>query len=84
MLLHDIIKIHLIGAGYLPNYPYHMISTKEMCDAFICEGDAPSFFFDTYNPYFNTTDEVKAAYLDLVDTIIYYVYKLKYAEIFWN
>lgn len=35
MLVHDLIKIKLIRAGYLPNYPYHLISDEEMCNAFI-------------------------------------------------
>ena len=35
MFLHDTIKIKLSESGYLPNYPYHLISDSEMCDAFI-------------------------------------------------
>lgn len=34
-LIHDIIKIKYIYLGYLPNYPYHMISDREMFNAFI-------------------------------------------------
>lgn len=34
MFLTDIIKIMYVNIGYLPNYPYHMISDKEMIDAF--------------------------------------------------
>lgn len=37
MFTHDIIKIKYIDEGYLPNYPYHMISDKEMIDAFLSE-----------------------------------------------
>lgn len=33
--LHDVIKIQYTRQGYLPDYPYHMISDEEMCDAFI-------------------------------------------------
>lgn len=35
MFIHDIIKIKYINEGYLPNYPYHMITDKEMFDAFL-------------------------------------------------
>jgi hypothetical protein len=35
MLIHDLIKIKYAQSGYLPNYPYHLISDEEMCDAFI-------------------------------------------------
>lgn len=34
-LVHDLIKIKYVREGYLPNYPYHLISDSEMCDAFI-------------------------------------------------
>ena len=58
-LIHDIIKIKYSNLGYLPGYPYHMISDKEMFDAFIDlsvseyenESDIPSgvyFFEDMY------------------------------------
>ncbi len=36
MLTHDIIKIQYSREGYLPDYPYHMISDREMFNAFIC------------------------------------------------
>jgi len=35
MFVHDVIKIQYTRNGYLPNYPYHMVSDEEMCDAFI-------------------------------------------------
>lgn len=35
MFVHDLIKIHLIDLGYLPNYPPHLISDAEMCNAFL-------------------------------------------------
>lgn len=49
MMLHDQIKIEYVRQGYLPNYPYHLISDKEMFDAFlmyqasIARGDAVDF-----------------------------------------
>ena len=54
-LIHDTIKIKFIKAGYLPNYPYHMISDSEMCDAFLHNEAASGedtqlagFFVDMY------------------------------------
>ena len=58
-LIHDIIKIKYTRLGYLPNYPYHLISDEEMFDAFIdLNADSGSgsgetqnaerFFEDTY------------------------------------
>ena len=35
MFIHDVIKIRLSRAGYLLNYPPHLISDEEMCDAFL-------------------------------------------------
>lgn len=49
MFLHDIIKIKYIREGYLPNYPPHLISDEEMCDAFLKypEGEATSTYLIT-------------------------------------
>ena len=33
--VHDVIKIKMVREGYLPNYPPHLISDDEMCDAFL-------------------------------------------------
>ena len=61
-LIHDIIKIKYVNLGYIKkNYPYHLISDKEMFNAFIDLGDTdfnntttmidPSVrFFDDYYP----------------------------------
>ena len=46
MFSHDVIKIMYVNMGYLPGYPYHLISDKEMFDAFI----EPGKFFDDYYP----------------------------------
>lgn len=35
MFIHDIIKINYINEGYLPNYPYHLTTDKEMIEAFL-------------------------------------------------
>lgn len=37
MFMHDIIKIEYIRQGYLPDYPYHLISDVEMFDAFLVD-----------------------------------------------
>ena len=59
-LVHDIIKIKYTRLGYLPNYPYHLISDEEMFDAFIDLSDSSESgsgsssgierFFDDYYP----------------------------------
>lgn len=79
MLTHNIIKINYINLGYLPNYPYHLTSTEEMCNAFLSE-DSFSYFNDTYNISAEATIEVQRAYTELVDTITFYIHKLKYAN----
>lgn len=58
-LIHDIIKIKYSKLGYLPGYPYHLISDKEMFEAFICldstnddQNNQEHFFNDNYpNPF---------------------------------
>lgn len=53
MLVHDLIKIKLVRAGYLPNYPYHLISDKEMCEAFISANSV-----DTSNLTYNRSRDI--------------------------
>lgn len=58
MFIHNIIKIKYVTLGYLPNIPYHLVSDKEMFDAFIkyqrvigvegLEQYKPDFAADTY------------------------------------
>lgn len=67
MLIHDLVKIRLTDAGYLMNYPYHMISDKEMCDAFIGDG---GYFYDTY-PLLDPS--LESAYTNLVKSIKYHI-----------
>lgn len=58
MLSYDIIKIHLSDEGYLPDYPPHLISYEEMCEAFLQkptntseDGNFLEFqYFDDYYP----------------------------------
>lgn len=47
MFIHDIIKIKYSKEGYLPDYPYHLISDGEMFAAFLNEDDS-CFLYDTY------------------------------------
>jgi len=49
MFINDIVKIKFVNEGYLPNWPYHLISDEEMMDAFL-----------TYPWYdYRTEDEIK-------------------------
>lgn len=45
MFIHDIVKIMYINIGYLPNYPYELISDEEMFNAFTKDD---GFFADYY------------------------------------
>lgn len=73
----DLVKIHLINEGYLPNYPYHLISDEEMCDAFINEDEG--YFFDEY-PLLSDKEETSNAYKDLVNVIKYFIAELKLSK----
>ena len=70
MILIDIIKIKYIQSGYLPDWPYHLISDEEMLNAFIVNDD--NFFNDNYK--IESTDEViLEAFQMLRQEILYYV-----------
>lgn len=49
---YDVIKIRLVESGYIvKNYPYHLISTAEMCDGFLTiddESQLTGYFADFY------------------------------------
>lgn len=47
-LIHDVIKCKYINEGWLPNYPYHLISDDELCDAFMPVDNSTGFFSSTY------------------------------------
>lgn len=47
-LTKDSIKIKYTREGYLPNYPYHMISDEEMFKAFLDVENQSGFFYDNY------------------------------------
>ena len=89
MFVHDIIKIKLSRLGYLPDYPPHLISDEEMCDAFlpyVYDDSDPSsgyedsmkaelnFFRDEY-PLIDSSLEDK--YIKLVSEIAYHINLLK-------
>ncbi|MCM1226437.1 MAG: hypothetical protein NC320_03300 [Clostridium sp.] len=85
MLVQNLIKIKLINEGYLPNYPYHMISISEMCDAFIkyeVNGVCSGYFYTAYPKPFgnNLSSEVMKAWDDLEKTIVFYLCQLKHSE----
>lgn len=77
MLVHDLIKIKLTKAGYLMNYPYHMISDKEMCDAFMKDGKG--YFYDTYSIHI-IDPSLHEAYETLKLSIEYHLNLLKTAS----
>ena len=68
----DVVKIRYTREGYLPDYPFHLVSDDEMCDAFIRLPESvqasltPDFFgptvdttsdsFDWFSEYMNSTD----------------------------
>lgn len=70
MILFDTIKIKYIQTGYLPDWPYHLISDSEMLDAFIV--NSSNFFDDNYS--INTTDEsLQQLHNTLKADILYFV-----------
>lgn len=69
-IIYDIAKIKYSNEGYLPDYPYHMISDKEMFDAFINNQD--NFFSDNYPC---PGEEFEEIYSDILDKIRYHIDK---------
>ena len=82
MLVHDIIKIQYNRAGYLSNWPPHLISDVEMVNAFMPEDYSVentagvSYFQDNY-PLI--TAELTDVYTQLVTGIQYHLTKLRNA-----
>lgn len=76
---HDLIKIKFINEGYLPNYPYHLISIQEMCDAFLPSVDDDTCFFAANYPLI--TDELTDEYNELKSNLFTHVSKLKSGEV---
>lgn len=69
MFIHDTIKIKYIREGFLPDYPYHLISDEEMFKAFYTP-DKLCFFSDSY-PCIH--DRLRDRYNNLIDEIQYHV-----------
>lgn len=89
MIIHDIIKIRLSRQGYLMNYPPHLISDAEMCDAFLPytydESDPTSGYEESMDAEINyfrdnypvLDDALLEAHKTLVSEIAYHINKLK-------
>lgn len=74
-LIHNLIKLKMIKEGYLPNYPYHLISDSEMCDAFLSDDTSkPSYFYDNY-PCLDSS--LQEAYDALVESLKIHLNRLK-------
>lgn len=73
--IHDVVKINYIREGYLPNYPYHMISDEEMVDAFLNDGTC---YFKDYYPLVNPN--LKTEYNTLIENIQYHLDLLKASQ----
>lgn len=71
MFVHDVIKIRYSNDGYLIDYPYHMISDKEMMQAFY-DANGAGFFTDNY-PCMSDDIEFIRSYNILVQTILTYI-----------
>ena len=84
MFIHDIVKINMIREGYLPNYPYHLISDEEMCDAFLpylYDEDDPLSGYETFkSAEFNYFRD----YYPLVHPQLEDEYKTLVSEIGWH
>ena len=81
-IIHKSIKQLYTELGYLPFYPYHLISDEEMCDAFLKytnleefnDDETISFFKDNY-PLLDENLEV--AYIDLLERLQLEIDKFK-------
>lgn len=78
MYIHDIIKIRYSDDGYLIDYPYHMISDKEMLSAFY-DNEGAGFFADNFPCLSQSIDFIRSYNL-LVLTILTYILLYKNGE----
>lgn len=69
--IHDAAKIRLSKLGYLPNYPYHLISDEELFDAFISSDPSKQTYFSDYYPCL--AESLQEAYENLVKGILYHI-----------
>ena len=84
MFIHDVIKIRLVREGYLPDYPYHLISDEEMCDAFMPYKYDESDPFAGYEDFKNTSPNYFQDYYPLVHPQLEDEYKVLVSEIAWH
>lgn len=76
MLSKDLVKIKLVNMGYVPNYPYHLISDTEMCLGFLNCKAGSGYFFDAYPSDINPNLEY--GYSQLLLSIQYYLCLIMY------
>ena len=75
--IHDVVKIQYTREGYLPDWPYHLVSDQEMCDAFIKLPDSISeyitsdYFGPTVEDTKNTVDWY-SSFLNDTESICYF------------
>ena len=68
MFIHDLLKIKYSEEGYLPNYPYRLITDKEMFDAFLLEDEG---YFAINYPCID--ESLRERYDELLDAIKYHI-----------
>lgn len=77
IFIHNVIKIKYIDEGYLPDYPYHLISDEEMFEAFM-KVDQENVLQDTcfFKDNYVCLDSVlEEDYVTLADEIRYHIYE---------
>lgn len=67
------IKIEYSTQGYLDDIPYHLISDKEMFDAFLSDSEECYFRVNYPQPDDTASEEVKEAYASLVHNISHHI-----------
>ena len=69
MFIHDLLKIKYVREGFLPDYPYHLISDEEMFEAFI--NDTDQCYMKDHYPCIS--DDVKDKYDQIVEDMKYHI-----------
>lgn len=69
MFITDIIKIKYSDEGYLPDYPPHLISDEEMCEAFL-NTHTYSYFYDHYELL---TNDLYYEYEELINALKFHL-----------
>lgn len=80
--INDLVKLNLVRSGYLADMPYHLISDKEMCNAFISAKQHGDKWVVDDNCYFAVnypcmSEELSDVYNKLVDVILYHISKFQ-------